>query len=237
MLVRLQVGRNAGQIEDIVAHAAEALLASGQAEKLSDAETEAYEDQVERERRGEDDDELPANVPQAFVRRIESDGAGRIISDRQELAFTAATVPVEPEQTVTMLLNELRDVYGAEDHEAALRQVIGYANEANGKPDHSGLRVVALTETAIASLERLKNVYDTDDEADLVETALAGLEVDSAARPPVDETGITVDIPANWRELHHSKRRSLAQQITHETPADTEEADEVIQAHLDAKDA
>ena len=55
-----------------------------------------------------------------------------------------------------------------------------------------------------------------------------GGSVAAAVEP--DAAGI--EIPADWREAHHKKRKSIAKQITGNEPANTEDADRVIAAYL-----
>lgn len=43
---------------------------------------------------------------------------------------------------------------------------------------------------------------------------------------------VTVAVPENWRSLHHTQRRALAQQISGEAQASTAAADEVIEEYV-----
>lgn len=44
-----------------------------------------------------------------------------------------------------------------------------------------------------------------------------------------------VDIPEDWRELHHTKRRSIAQKLGAPGTVNTENADSFIQAELERR--
>jgi hypothetical protein len=52
-----------------------------------------------------------------------------------------------------------------------------------------------------------------------------GADPNAAAAEPADEP---VRIPADWEKQHYLKRIALAQQITGEKPANTEDADRII---------
>lgn len=54
----------------------------------------------------------------------------------------------------------------------------------------------------------------------------------SSAKRPEEARGPRVDVPDGWRDLHHSKRRALARQISGEEPEDTVKADAVIADYL-----
>lgn len=41
-----------------------------------------------------------------------------------------------------------------------------------------------------------------------------------------------IEVPADWREAHHKKRKAIAKQITGNEPVNTEDADRVIAAYL-----
>lgn len=46
--------------------------------------------------------------------------------------------------------------------------------------------------------------------------------------------GKSVEVPADWSGLHHSKRKALAKQITGEAVNDLATADNIIAAHVEA---
>ena len=49
---------------------------------------------------------------------------------------------------------------------------------------------------------------------------------------PSEPDAAAIEIPDDWKDAHHKKRKSLAKQITGNEPANTEDADRVIAAYL-----
>lgn len=68
-------------------------------------------------------------------------------------------------------------------------------------------------------------IDDDPPEAASPDSADDEVEPDGEPRP-------AVDVPADWRDLHHAKRRALARQISGGEPKDTDEADAIIAAYV-----
>lgn len=232
MWVMQLIGRLAGSVVDIPFSAAENAIQNGTARQATDAEmTEAGVDTRQVVETAD-----PTVLPPGYLAEI-TEAGGYDIRDAAGLPINVEPFPNLP--AAISGAHEHRDSTLLPVMQIALDQVPGseatlftLADYRVEPVDSGGFSVFDP-----AGLRIGEDMLADEDAARLVArehyAASRGFTLDDLAE---EEAGASVQrevvIPTDWRSLHHTQRRALAQRITGEPVGSTKAADDVIEEYL-----